>query len=231
MLGGVEKQPGDVRGTVRDQTGAVIQAATVSALVPPNVGKQPMAVQTDVSGNFAARLPDGTYNLCGSAPSFTQKCSTIRVRGGRTKELNFVLALTAWREPFTSEILDRSLRRVAGIAAKNCGHVRAPSSPKRATKCVLDQISRNRPFYVRYDEWGVDSEVAGGLAGNGTGVVAMQFDSVGTSPDGYPAMTTSEYQNRLISLRCPKPLQLHKTESGRITCFMTEQSGIFGNSW
>lgn len=231
MSGGVEKQRGDVRGTVKDQAGAVIGGATVSALVPPNVAKQPMAVRTDVSGNFAARLPQGTYNICASASSFTQKCSTIRVRSGRTKELNFVLALIAWREPFTSEILDRSLRRLAGTGAKNCSHVRASSSPKGATKCVLQQVSRNRPFYVRYDEWGVDSEVAGGLAGNATGVVAMQFDSFGTSPEGYPVKTIFEYQNRLISLRCPMPLQLRETESGRITCFMTEQSGIFGSSW
>src|ERR1700730_7677794 len=229
MSGGVEKQPGDVRGTVKDQAGAVIVAATVSALVPP--GKQPMAVRTDFSGKFAARLPEDTYNICASAPSFTQKCSTVRVRSGRTKELNFVLALIAWREPCTSKILDRSLRRAAGTAAKNCGHVRASSSPKGATKCVLQQVSRNRSFYVRYDEWGVDSEVAGGLAGNGTGVVAMQFDSFGTSPDGYPVKTIFEYQNRLISLRCPMPLQLRETESGRITCFISEQSGIFGSDW
>ncbi len=216
---------------VRDQAGAVIPSAMVLALVTPNPGKQSTLVQTDAEGKFAARLPEGTYSICTSAPGFLQKCSKIRVRGGRTKELNFVLALTAVREPFSSEILDMNLRRTAGTTAKNCGHVRASGSPKRATKCVLDQISRNRPFYVRYDEWGIDSEVAGGLAGNSTGIVAMQFDSVGTLPDGYPAATTFEYQNRLVSLRCPIPVQLRKTESGRITCFMTEQSGIFGSDW
>src|SRR5215467_10648114 len=68
-------------------------------------------------------------------------------------------------------------RDLAGGGAINCGRVRVGASPELASKCVLKAFSEKKPFFVRYDQKGWNSESATGFAGTADGrVTEVEWD-------------------------------------------------------
>ena len=116
--------------------------------------------------------------------------------------------------------MNARLRTLAGADAINCGTVQVRQDPSAATNCALGAFTREDAFYVRYYVQGIDSEVAGGLAYDKKGnMSALEFDSMGWDSEGLSKGSRLADGNHIIVEPCPPPVALHKSHSGRLTCF------------
>lgn len=124
----------------------------------------------------------------------------------------------------TADAMEKRTSRMAGPKAVDCGHVDASKSPKDATDCAQGAFLQHKPFRVRYDLQGIDSDVAAGLVLTPQGkLFAIFFDG-----DPYGGGGTSEQNQRVYVQLCPKPVSVRVTPSGRLSCFSTQPRGHGG---
>ena len=210
-------QLGRIEGSVRDRTEAVIPDTRIT--VESSSTTEPLTAKTDGSGTFSVEVAAGAYRVCAKREGFVEKCLRASVNSGTSTKVSFVLSVVPQPPEASSKRLDDALRKDVGSAAKNCGHVRINDKSETASQCVLQQFRNHRPFLVRYDLWGVDSEVALGLAGSSDRVIAFLFDSFDTSHEGAPKSAMFLSDNHVVAVPCPAPVELHVSDNGRVTCF------------
>lgn len=69
---------------------------------------------------------------------------------------------------------------VAGPGAKNCGWVGIGRDPWPAINCTVGHFKRDKPFYAWFQQQGIDSMVASGIAMNSKGeIFSLRYDSMG----------------------------------------------------
>jgi hypothetical protein len=212
-----------IEGSVRDRTEAVIPDTNIT--VESSSTTEPLTAKTNGYGTFSVELAEGLYRVCAKREGFVEKCLRASVNSGTNTKISFVLSVVPQQPEASSKLLDDALRKEAGSAAKNCGHVRINDKSEKASQCVIQQFRNHRPFLVRYDLWGVDSEVALGLAGSPDRVRAFLFDSFGTSREGAPKNAMFLSDNHVVAVPCPAPVELHVSGNGRITCFGRDGEG------
>jgi hypothetical protein len=98
----------------------------------------------------------------------------------------------------------------AGNGAVNCGRVRLGGNPAHATDCALKAFSKKKPFRVRYDEQGFDSEAAISFVGNTDGRV-IEID---WSRDSWLRSDIGAVERR----PCIQPTLLKAGSDGRVKC-------------
>ena len=210
-------QLGRIEGSVRDCTEAVIPDTNVT--VESSSTTEPLTAKTNGSGTFSVEVAEGAYRVCAKREGFVEKCLRASVNGGTSTEVSFVLSVVPQPAEASSKLLDDALRKEAGSAAKNCGHVRISDKSETASQCALQQFRNHRPFFGALRLMGVDSEAAFGLAGNSERVIAFLFDSFGTSHEGAPNSALFFSNNHVVAVPCPAPVELHLSDNGRVTCF------------
>ena len=99
------------------------------------------------------------------AAGFSVALLTFPVTGCKSPGLGPGPVLIAVLDPAAifkegTDALDRQSRQLAGPGAINCGRVQLRASAEAASKCALKAQDARKPFRVRYDLQGVDSEVA-----------------------------------------------------------------------
>ena len=229
-----------IHGTVKDPNGAVIAGASVrmnriaengnSSGVAPESGRQ-RSVATNVSGQFSVKLPAGSYQVCVTYEGFKFECQTIKVEKGQDVTADFSLTLDpVWEKehgPADSEVMDQRLRALAGAAARDCGHVQVKASPASATKCAIRAFRHGKPFTVRYDFAGIDSELAAGLAGDGAGhVYGVEFDGMGMSGGDLKDGESMPDGSHTDVMPCPRPTKIRVNKYGRATCFKKKSRNV-----
>jgi len=113
--------------------------------------------------------------------------------------------------------LEVESKRLAGPGAIDCGRVTTKGDPKDATQCAIAAQKAEKPFRVRYDIQGIDSAVAVALVRTPVGTVGvLTYDS---DPSGGSHVGAVVYPKR-----CPEPVHLWLTPSGRVNCFPPEAS-------
>jgi hypothetical protein len=117
-----------------------------------------------------------------------------------------------------SNHLDSESKRLAGAHAIDCGRVSLDGDPKAATKCALSAQKAGKPFRVRYDVQGVDSEVALATVRTPEGTVCLLLY------DSDPSGGGRRGDGVVLSRRCPDPVHLSVDPRGRIDCFQKESS-------
>ena len=117
-----------------------------------------------------------------------------------------------------SNHLDSESKRLAGPHAIDCGRVSLNGDPKAATKCALLAQKAGKPFRVRYDLHGIDSETALATVRSPEGTVCrLLYDS---DPFGGGRRGGGV----VISGKCPDPVHLWVDPGGRIDCLLKESS-------
>lgn len=113
------------------------------------------------------------------------------------------------------DAMEQGSRKLAGPNAIDCGRVPASQSPKAATDCALAAFKSQKPFRVRYNLRGIDSNVAAGLAMSpDQKLYAMEFDGDPMGGGG-----TSPERQLWRKVLCPTPFSVRTTDSGRLTCY------------
>jgi len=121
-----------------------------------------------------------------------------------------VLALRTCGDDF-----ERQSRALSGSTAEDCGRVRVRRNPASASECALRAFQEGRPFRVRYDLQGIDSDVSAGLVYTPEGkLYAFTFDG-----DPYGQGGTSWSRQRTEKTLCPAPFQIYVNPNGRLDCF------------
>jgi hypothetical protein len=135
------------------------------------------------------------------------------------------LKINPSEEILNPELPDYRFRALAGLNAENCGHVKIKESRAKATACARGAVKHHKPFYVIYDEAGIDSIIAGGMAGNSDGkLYSITFDSMGMSDDHLPPGSTMPDGFHTLVIPCSQPVRVRVTRTGQLTCFA-------GGSW
>jgi hypothetical protein len=112
----------------------------------------------------------------------------------------------------------RESRVLSGHHATDCGRVQVRGNPETATECALKAFREGRPFRVRYDLQGIDSDVSAGLVYTPEGkLYALVFDG---DPSGQGG--TSWSRQRTEKLPCPVPFQVYVNPRRRLNCFSKE---------
>jgi hypothetical protein len=110
---------------------------------------------------------------------------------------------------------ERQSRKLSGSRAIDCGRVSVRGNPKAATACALNSFREGKPFRVRYDLQGIDSDVAAGLVYTPEGILyGLDFDG---DPSGQGG--TSWSRQRIEQAACPLPLKIYVNPNGRVNCF------------
>ena len=216
-----------LRGMVIDPTGAVVPnyssvevraAATQNAPAATSAAPPLLAVQTDREGQFTLELPVGLYQIC--VTRFPKSCRTVVIEAGSKPAEHLVLKINPADDHASSELLNHRIRAIAGPGAVDCGHVRLKESPARATACALRAVKRHQAFHVRYDQQGIDSEVAEAMAGDSSGkIYYVGFDSMGTDTSRLQPGETMPDGFHTVVIPCPEPVRLRRTPEGKLTCF------------
>jgi hypothetical protein len=106
------------------------------------------------------------------------------------------LALT-WRAAQAQSFEDylATLKSMSGPNATDCGIVHLKEQRAKARACATDAWAKRMPFFVVFQEAGIDSQVFLGLAANGAGELhRVSWDSDVTGGGGaksHPKMTKS----------------------------------------
>lgn len=230
LQNGGQKENRQLRGMVIDPAGATVpnlSSVEVRAIAPggsSSASSLPLfaTVQTDQQGQFAIELPTGSYNIC--VTRFPKSCRTLNVDPSPKPIGYVVLRINPAEDHASSSLLDQRLRTIAGPEAQTCGRVEARESPQKATGCALRTFNSGKPFYVRYDDVGVDSEVAHAIAADPRGnVYFVEFDSMGMSSNHLPPDATMPDGLHTVVVPCSKPVRLRKTREGKLTCFSKDR--------
>jgi hypothetical protein len=117
------------------------------------------------------------------------------------------------------DLMERRSEELSGMGSTDCGTVGIRENPQRATKCALRVFSEGKPFHVRYDLMGIDSDVAEGIVGSAGGqVYELDFDG---DPAGHEG--TSRARQWVGVRNCPTPVHLWVNSDGRLECFGSKQ--------
>lgn len=89
--------------------------------------------------------------------------------------------LLSWAaDPTPLEMAYAHLRPLAGSSATDCGHVGLHENPEKSKSCAQDAVKSIHPFFVAYDDTGIDSLIMCGLASDGHGRAwRVTYDSAG----------------------------------------------------
>ena len=99
-----------IRGTVQDESGAVLAGATVNA-TRGQAGSSTTVVSS-AQGRYELSLEGGTYEIDAALPGFRRGLVTVTVAEGETRTLDFVLELAPLAETVTVTRADRKLSDV-----------------------------------------------------------------------------------------------------------------------
>jgi hypothetical protein len=109
-------------------------------------------------------------------------------------------------------------RQLGGPRAAECGRVGIHADPTVASACGLNAFHQGKPFRVRYDLQGVDSNLSAGLVYTPEGkLYGLVFDGDPIGRDG-----TSWSRQRTEKILCPSPFHLYSNSNGRLNCFDKE---------
>ena len=123
------------------------------------------------------------------------------------------LALLRFRDAW-----EKRSRQLGGPRETDCGRVRVRGDPTAASACGLNAFGQGKPFRVRYDLQGIDSNVSAGLVYTPEGrLYGLVFDG---DPMGHGG--TSWSRQRVEEIRCPFPFHLYTNPNGRLNCFDKE---------
>jgi hypothetical protein len=101
-----------------------------------------------------------------------------------------IFSASGWDREFAGAF-DHRLQILAGKDAAKCGHIPFGKETKEAYKCVRKSFAKRKPFYVKYDQRGMDSDVEHGLAGS---------RSVHTSPEELNRWLGRESAGELVQI-------------------------------
>lgn len=88
------------------------------------------------------------------------------------------------RQTTLQEFESSRLRRVAGWMSRDCGYIRRHDDPADAIGCVKESLKSQKPFLVAFEDSGLDSRVASGIASNSANeVFEINTDEFGTEVD------------------------------------------------
>jgi hypothetical protein len=213
-----------LRGMVVDHTGAVVQGVGVEISArEKNGGSQhgaqvvPNKLETDAQGQFSVALPPGSYQLCVSR--FPNSCRLVVLKTEVAPEY-LVLNIKPWEEVNDPTLPESRFQKIAGPSAQNCGHVQVNEDRRPATACAMSALQQRRPFYVIYDEMGVDSYVVQGMAWNAIGEpYLVEYDSMGIGSYPLPPRDTMPDGSHTIVTPCSLPLRLYINDQGEPDCF------------
>ena len=113
---------------------------------------------------------------------------------------------------------ERLSLQLAGPGARDCGRVRVHGNPTAASDCGLTAFRLGKPFRVRYDLQGIDSNVSAGLVYTPEGkLYGLVFDGDPLGRGG-----TSWSRQRAEKVLCPSPFRLYTNPNGRLNCFVED---------
>ena len=154
---------GNLRGYVKDESGAVLPGVSVTATSPELLA--PVATVTDGAGLYRLNnLPPGTYVITAELPGFAiVRREGILVRAGATFTIDIDMALSTVQEtitvtgdspmieaskPTTSITLDRELIRAAPISSRRVFSDALDLAPGVSSRNVDDGVGR-RSYYFK----------------------------------------------------------------------------------
>lgn len=225
---GRQEENRQVHGMVVDPAGAAVPnfSSVEVRIIAPGKSKSATnpalfaAVETDPQGQFAIKLPFGSYKIC--VKRFPQSCRTVNIEPSPKPIGDLILKINPADDHASSTLLDQRLRAIAGPEAETCGRVEARGSPKKATECALRALNSGKAFYVRYDEIGVDSEVAQAIAADSGGnVYFVEFDSMGMNSNHLAPGASMPDGFHTVVVPCSNPVR--KTPEGKLTCFRNDR--------
>ncbi|MCU1331977.1 MAG: hypothetical protein JWM08_969 [Candidatus Angelobacter sp.] len=210
-----------IRGRVVDHVGAVVGGATVlfRAKVAGDCDFENATAEfTAVSnqfGEFWATLRPAVYQVW--VQGF-HDCVEVAVTPTTPEPLT--LKISPAYEVVDESLPESRFQKIAGPAAKNCGRVGIKKDRAPATACAMRAYKHQQAFYVIYDEQGIDSEVAGGIAWNGKDApYSVSFDGMGLNGDSlWPSSSMPDGSHTIVS-RCSKPVRVYVNDEGELDCF------------
>ncbi len=132
---------------------------------------------------------------------------------GSTLALTTAVNVAGQSDGLGPDLLEKRSQQLAGPNALDCGRVAPRAEPKKATDCALAANKAGKPFRVRYDMQGIDSYVAVALVRSPDGTVeALSYDSD-------PAGGGGRAHEIVGVSKCPAPINLYASSTGRLTCF------------
>jgi len=110
---------------------------------------------------------------------------------------------------------ERQSRKLSGPRAADCGRVGVRGSPTAATECALKAFREGKPFRVRYDLPGIDSDISAGLVYTPEGkLYRLNFDGDPSGGQG----GTSWSRQRVGKAACPLPFQIYIDRDSHLNC-------------
>jgi hypothetical protein len=204
-----------ITGNVADTQGAIVSIAKVELFRADNqlIGSG----GTNSDGNFEfINLIPGDYRLRVSAPKFDPIERNIRLHSSARVQITLTSGMS-YDESFA--VYSDELKKLAGPAARNCGHSRSSKKPKGATRCAVKAFHSKRPFFISYEDPCIDATCFVGAAYTAEGklfVVDMVVDSNDNGPRIVDEHTRKEFLERHQTIvECPSPSTMSSTEDGR----------------
>lgn len=182
-----------------------------------NATSAEITVQTNQFGDFSAAVPPGLYVAW--VQRFPKSCVEVTVTGTSTPG-PLTLKISPPYEVVDATLPESRFQKIAGPRAINFGRVDIKKDRKQATACAIRAYRHHKSFYVIYDEQGIDSFVATGVAWNRQGVpYSVVFDSMGFDEDPlWPGSSMPDGSHTVVD-RCSKPLRVFVNEAGEMDCF------------
>lgn len=201
---------GVVRGTVSDQSGAVITGATVK--LTNSITKYDQTVVTDSQGNYQfIDIPFNHYTITVQANSFNQSVKDISVESNLTQQIDLQLNISSTTQIINittaQELLNPDKTAPSTIIDKNQIVNFASSQPSRSTEEIISSVpgwtlDANGRLHARGLEYQVQYSLDGIPV---TDTIAATFAS-SPDPDNFRSMeiTTSnipaEYGNKVAGI-------------------------------
>ncbi len=128
--------------------------------------------------------------------------------------------LLSWAAtPTPLEMAYAHLRPLAGSSAIDCGHVGLHENPEKSKRCAQDAVKSIHPFFVAYDDMGIDSLIMYGLASDGHGRAwRVTYDSAGWNTYDLPKGSTLTDKNHTLIIPCSAPVKFVTSEHGYVSC-------------
>lgn len=135
-----------------------------------------------------------------------------------------------WMYKHFGDAWDRKARELGGRHAVDCGRVTLHEDPINASNCAMAAFQRHRPFRVRYDLRGIDSNVSAGLVYTPRG----KLYEVDWDGDPYGGGGFSPERQQVGTALCPQPWQIRINARDRVTCYAASQTNapnIMSPNW
>lgn len=206
-----QAQTYSIKGIVDDPSRAPIKKARIEILRDQQGGVKVLASLTsDDDGEFSIDLPAGKYQACAAHEGFERTCSPFSLP--ESTRVNLTLPLVNTNAGI--EVLKARLGTIAGHGAVDCGEVRSKADKSRTNRCALKAFQHHRAFFLHYEEWGIDSRIDLGIAGNSRGrLYEVRFDSLGM--DGSAALHDDGHT---LVKACGPNTTLALDKEGRLRC-------------